>query len=527
MSDSRDWQAGGTPPDPAPRPTRPLPPHLDPRGRGGPPRPPAQHVIPGGKIRKPRRAARILSWIAIVTSVAVLATAGAGYLLISHYEGNIRRITGVFDRKNAPPPAPHNAQNVLLVGSDSRGSLKAGQGVQGSGATYVTGERSDTVILAHLYGGGSNKAQLVSFPRDSVVLIPEFTDPKTGRVHRAHHAKLNAAIFEGGPPLLVRTIQDLTHVRVDHYLQVDFDGFKSMVNKLGGVDVCLPRAAKEHDSGINLSAGHHHINGDVALAFVRQRKGLPNGDIDRIKRQQEFIGAIIRKVLSAGTLANPFKLNGFLNVATSSLQADQGLDFSALRSLALRLRNFGAGNVLFSTIPITNLNGYDPVLGSVVLIDMPKADELFTQLRMDIPPGQPAPKPTSAAGTAPLTVRPGAIRVHVYNGSGVNGLGRKADGDLAGVGFQTVGTPQTRGTGAAATLVRYGPTKSDSARTVAAAIPGATLEADPGLANVIEVVVGTSYAGAHAVTVTSVSPTQPSVSASPKVVTAQDDPCAA
>jgi LCP family protein required for cell wall assembly len=477
-------------------------------------------------VRRPRRAARILSWIAVVTSVSVLATAGAGYVLVNHYEGNIRRIKGVFDTKHAPPPAPHNAENFLLVGSDSRGDLKAGEGVQGSGATFVTGQRSDTVILAHVYGGKSNKVQLVSFPRDSVVEIPEYTDAKHV-VHPAQQNRINYAFNEGGPALLVKTVQGITGIRIDHYLQVDFGGFQAMVDKLGGVDVCLSQPAKDHFSGINLTAGKHHINGTVALAFVRQRHGLANGDIDRIKRQQQFIGAMIRKVLSAGTLANPFKLNGFLNVATSSLQADEGLNFSTLRTLALRMRNIGAGNVIFATIPISTSNGYSPRLGSVVLVDKTKADALFEQMRRDIPPGTPAPKPTTAAGGTPLIVRPGAIRVQVYNGSGINGLGRKAAGDLTNVGFQTVGQAQTRGTGAKGTVIRYGPTKGDSARTLQAAIPGSTLQAAPDLGNVLEVVVGSSYSGAKAVKVTGTPSAQPTASPSPKVVTALDDPCAA
>ncbi|MBK5307366.1 MAG: LCP family protein [Frankiaceae bacterium] len=461
-----------------------------------------------------------------MTSIAILATAGAGYVLVNHYEGNIRRIP-VFggDRSDAPKAAPNNAQNFLIVGSDSRGDLKAGQGVQGSGSNFVTGQRADTVILAHLYGGKSSKAQLVSFPRDSVVDIPEYTEQKSGKVHPAHRAKLNSAIFEGGPPLLVRTIQDLTGVRIDHYLQVDFDGFKAMVNKLGGVDVCLAKAAKEHDSGINLSAGRHHINGDVALAFVRQRKGLPGGDIDRIKRQQQFIGAIIRKVLSAGTLANPFKLNGFLNVATSSLQADEGLDFATLRTLALRMRNVGAGNVVFATIPITDSNAYLRGLGSVVLIDQEKAAALFDAIRRDVPPGGKTPKPGTVAAE-PLIVKPGNIRVHVSNASGINGLARKAARELGDVGFQTVGTPDTVGEGATATVIRYGPSKSDSARTVQAAIPGSTLEAAE-LGNVIEVVVGTSYSGAKLVKVAPAPTGQPTATPTPKVVTALDDPCVA
>jgi LCP family protein required for cell wall assembly len=484
--------------------------------------------VPAGPVRRPRRAARILSWIAVVTSLAILATAGAGYILVNHYEGNIHRISNVFgDRTGAPKAAPNHAENFLIVGSDSRGDLKAGQGVQGTGATFVTGQRSDTVILAHLYGGRSNKVQLVSFPRDSVVEIPEYTDAK-GRVHAAQRNRINYAFNEGGPQLLVHTVENLTGVRVDHYLQVDFEGFQAMVDKLGGVDVCLSKAAKDHYSGINLSAGKHHINGTVALAFVRQRHGLTNGDIDRIKRQQQFIGAMIRKVLSAGTLANPLKLNSFLNAATSSLQADDSLKFSTLRTLALRMRSVGAGNVIFATIPISTSNGYIRGLGSVVLVDQEKAAALFDTIRRDVPPGGPAPKPTVAGGGSPLIVKPGNISLRVFNGSGINGLGRKAFGELGSLGFQTVGVAKTRGTGAAATVVLYGPSKADSARTVAAAIPGSTLQASPDLANVLEVVVGTSYKGVQPVKVTGTAPSAaPSASAPAKVVTALDDPCAA
>lgn len=458
----------------------------------------------------------------------MLATAGFGYLLVMHYQGNITHLPNIIGGSNAPKAAPNHAENFLLVGSDSRGNLKAGEGVQGTGATYVSGQRSDTVILAHLYGGKSNKVQLVSFPRDSVVTIPAYTDDK-GRNHPEQHNRINYAFSEGGPKLLVETVQNLTGVRIDHYLQVDFNGFQSMVDKLGGVDVCLSQPAHDHYSGINLSAGKHHIDGTVALAFVRQRHGLTNGDIDRIKRQQQFIGAMTRKVLSAGTLANPFKLNGFLDVATSSLQADDGLDFSAMRNLALRMRNLGAGNVIFTTIPLSNQNAYVPGLGSVVLVDQSKADALFEQIRNDIAPGTPAPKASKAPGTGgPLIVRPGAIRVQVYNGSGINGLGRKAFGELSALGFQTIGTAQTRGSGATDTYVRYGPDKADSARTLAAAIPGAKLQAAPELGHVLEVVLGTSYKGTQAVTVTGTAPsTAPGASPSPHVVTALDDPCAA
>ena len=520
MTDPRDWSAAlPAEPDPA---DRPLPPHLDPRGRSAlPPRGGARHVVPA----KPRRrAARVLSWIAVITSIAVLAVAGTGYVLINKYDGNITRLSDVFGNgRQAPPASKNNAQTYLIVGSDSRGDLKAGEGVQGRGATFVTGQRSDTVILAHLYGGRSNKVQLVSFPRDSVVQIPAWTDPKTKRTTPASRDRINKAFNVGGPALLVQTVEQLTKVRIDHYLQIDFNGFQAMVDKLGGVDVCLSRPAKDRFSGIDLAAGKHHIGGAVALAFVRQRKGLPAGDIDRIKRQQQFLGAMIRKVLSAGVLANPLKLNGFLEVATSSLQADEGLQFKQLRDLALRMKSVGAGNVIFATVPLSDGNAYDRRLGSVVLIDEAKADALFAGIRADVPPGTPAAKPSGAAA-GPLTVRPGAIRVQVFNGSGTNGLGRKAAAQLADIGFSVVGTPETRGTGASSTTVLYGPDKADSARTLAAAIPGATSKLDPSLGRVLQVVLGTDYTGAKPVTVTGTP--KPAASESPKVVTALDDPCA-
>jgi hypothetical protein len=189
------------------------------------------------------------------------------------------------------------------------------------------------------------------------------------------------------------------------------------------------------------------------------------------------------------------------------------------------MKNVGAGNVIFATIPISDSNAYKRGLGSVVLVDDAKAAVLFDAIRRDIPPGSPA-KATAPGSNAPLIVKPGNIRVHVYNGSDVKGLGRKADGDLTNVGFQTVGQAESRGTGATKTVVRYGPSKADSARTVVAAIPGATLQAAPELLNVIEVVVGSDYKGAKLVKVTAAPSGQPAATPSPKVVTALDDPCA-
>jgi LCP family protein required for cell wall assembly len=519
-----------------------LPPELDPRGRrpseGVPRR--ARSSAAGPAVIPPatplrsrgRRVARVLSWLAVVLSVSVLALTTGGYFLYGHYDRQIARIPGLniaLPGTAQPPAAPQGAENVLLVGSDSR----TGAGNASLGKGQVFGQRSDTVILAHLYGGKSSKAQLVSFPRDSYVTIPEWTNPATGRVRAEHQDKLNSAYAEGGPQLLIATIQGLTGIRVDHYVQIDFSGFKSMVDRLGGVEVCLTEPAVDQDAHINLPAGRQTINGTQALGFVRQRHGLEGEDLGRIKRQQRFIGSMIRKVLSAGTLANPLKLNGFLDAATKSINVDSETSAGDLRNLALRLRNFNAGGVVFSTINVSDAGARRPIGGqsaSVVLLDDVKNAQLFDDLRSDRAPGAPAPSASATPDAPALTVPPAGVRVRVFNGAGVAGLGRRAAADLTSVGFQVVGVPDNRGSGAAGTVVRYGPDRVDSAQTLAAALPGATTELDPALGRTLEVVVGSSYAGATAVTVAPRTPS-PSTGASPtpppKVVTAAEDVCGA
>jgi LCP family protein required for cell wall assembly len=533
-----------------------LPPHLDPRGRKGPPprvtnayrqaarggpapagpggpgrpgqagpgRPEPSEVRPATQRRRGKRVARILSWVALSMAVLVLLSAAGLSYAFNHYYTQISKIDvfGGLPESKRPPAAKRNAQNFLLVGSDSRDGAN-GQGTQGTGSEFVTGQRSDTVILIHLFGS-SEKAQLVSFPRDSYVEIPAFTNPKTKTTRSAHFGKLNSAFSEGGAPLLIATIENLTRVRINHFLQVDFTGFKGMVNKLGGVDVCLTKPAKDSFSGIDLSAGNHHISGDVALAFVRQRHGLANGDIDRIARQQQFIGSLVHKVLSAGTLLDPFKLNDFLDVATSSLKADKGLTGNDLKNLAFRLKSFNSGGVLFTTVPISDISGRRNG-ASVVLLDDTQAAVMFGAIQRDEVPGTPA---TAKPGTpaVPLVVAPANVRVSVFNGSGINGLGRKAASDIAAVGFQTVGIAQTRGTGATRTTIYYGPTKADSARTLQAAIPGSVLQADTSLGRTLELVVGSTYKNAQKVTVTKVTPSaSPAPGTAAPVKTAQDNPC--
>jgi LCP family protein required for cell wall assembly len=454
----------------------------------------------------------------VLTSLSILGAAGAGYALVNRYDGNINRLPGIFD-EDRPEPSDTGPRNILIVGSDSRDDL--GEEFQGVGEEFVTGQRSDVIILAHLYGD-SDQAQLVSFPRDTWVEIPNHTDPETGEFVEAHHAKINSAFQEGGPALLIQTLQDLTGLKIDNYMQIDFAGFQTVVDALGGVNVCLPEPVKDRVAGVDLPAGQQVVTGEEALGLVRSRNS-PRGDIDRIARQQQFLGAIVRQVLSAGTLLNPLKLNDFLDAATSSLQVDETLDIGDLRNLALRFKGFEAGGVTFTTPPIETINAARQGQ-SVVLLDEEGSQQLFSRLARDIPPNAPAPP---AHAGEELIVRPGSIRIEVLNGSGIQGLAATAAADLAELGFQVVGPPGNRGTDARQTVIYHGPDKADSARTVAAAIPGSTTTLDESLEGTLQVVLGASYDGAQPVTVTPASPAPPEPSGETDIVSAAEDPCAA
>jgi len=456
-----------------------LPPELNPRGPGASFA--AAPKVPSGR----RGWRRPLGITAAVIAVVVLLASGVLYTRYLHYDHNLTKAAGVLQPGGSK--SADGAENVLLVGSDSRSGAGDQFAQAPKGQEQVIGQRSDTVILAHL-AKGHQRATLVSLPRDSWINIPAYTDAK-GVAHPAHMDKLNAAFSLGGASLLVKTVQQLTGVHIDHYVEIDFAGFQKMVNSLGGVDVCLARPAHDKNTGINLSAGHHHLDGQQALAYVRQRYGLPLGDIDRIKRQQAFLAAMVREVESAGTLANPLKLNAFIDALTKSVTVDSGTSAADLGKLALKLKGVSSGNVVLTTMPLSGFgkeNGQD-----VDVVDQAKAQALFQSLIDDTAGGS-----GSTAAAAGPTVAPGAVRVKVFNGAGVSGLAARASADLTKLGFVVDGSPGNRGSGATTSVIEYNPSQAAAARTLAAVIPGATLKENAQLGADVELVLGSSYHGA-------------------------------
>jgi LCP family protein required for cell wall assembly len=323
------------------------------------------------RARRRRVLIRVLLAAAAASVLLVGAITGLFWERQRAYDRNIQRIPGAFPAESGRPAhAPGRAQNWLLVGSDRRAD-QATTGRDANEPLWRYGaQRADTIMLVHL-PADRGRIYLVSFPRDAWVPI------------QGHgNAKLNAAFSFGGPPLLIATIERLTGVRVDHFAILDFEGFRSMTDALGGVTVRVARTVRDPARRVVWPAGTQHLDGARALDFVRQRHNLPGGDLGRIKRQQAFLKALAGQVVDRGTLANPLKLNAFLEASTKAVSVDESLTISRLRSLALQFRSVHAGDVVFVTAPVagTGTEGRQ----SVVYLDRVKGRPLYRALRADV-----------------------------------------------------------------------------------------------------------------------------------------------
>jgi LCP family protein required for cell wall assembly len=296
------------------------------------------------------------------------------------------------------------AQNILLLGNDSRAGATAaelralGTGEDGGSAN------TDTMMILHIPAGGA-KATVISFPRDSYVAIPGHGMAKLnaaypdGYVAASDHGANEVAAESAGILLLSQTLGQLTGLHIDHYIQINLLGFYRVSNAIGGVPVVLCGAQKEPKSGIDLPAGRTVISGTQALAFVRQRYDLPGGDLDRIKRQQYFLESTFHKLTASGTLLNPYQVRRLLGAVSSSLLVDPGLK---IEDLAGEFADLSEGNLSFETIP-TNGNATNDA-GAVILVD-PVAVRHFAQVLVKAA-GAPTKTNTSrpsGSGTATAT----------------------------------------------------------------------------------------------------------------------------
>ncbi|MFP8905276.1 LCP family protein [Streptomyces atacamensis] len=348
---------------------------------------------------RPRR--RWLRWAALGASLAVLAAGGAAWFLYNRLDGNIRTDVEAADQlrrfdRERPAAVVHKAKNILLIGSDDRSGDNGRYG-RDSGT-----QRSDTTILLHLSADRSS-ATGVSIPRDLMVDIPECSGPD-GTATRPLFAQFNWAYERGGAACTIRTVENLTGIRVDHHLIVDFTGFENLVDAVGGVEVCLAEPVNDPEAHLVLDAGPQRLDGEQALGYVRARKGIGDGsDTQRMERQQEFLSTLLRQVRDDGLLTDPAELYRVLDAVTSSLTADPGLDsLSELYDLVSGVRDIPQDRVRFMTVPRQPYT-YDPNRDELV---QPDADLLFAALRDDRPVpaedgGEPGGQPSGDSSAEP------------------------------------------------------------------------------------------------------------------------------
>ncbi|MEU6146933.1 LCP family protein [Streptomyces sp. NPDC047081] len=332
-----------------------------------------------GLIRRRRR-----KWVrygGIGVAVAVVVAAGVGWAVYVKLDGNITPDNAAAAElaryeKERPTSLVKDAQNILLIGSDSR----SGDGNARYGRDSGT-ERSDTTILLHL-AAGRRTATAISLPRDLMVDVPACLRAD-GTRSEPMFAMFNYAFQMGGSACTIRTVEQLTNVRIDHHIVVDFHGFKEMVDAVDGVRICLDRPIHDKAAKLNLPAGKVTLDGEQALGYVRARKSIGNGsDTDRMDRQQRFLGALVNKVQSNDVLLNPVKLYPVLDAATSSLTTDPDLaSLRGLYDLVRGLRDIPTERVQFLTVP---RESYVYNSNRDQLVE-PEAQKLFERLRKDAP----------------------------------------------------------------------------------------------------------------------------------------------
>ncbi|MCU7820517.1 LCP family protein [Kitasatospora sp. DSM 101779] len=330
--------------------------------------------------KKPRsRRRKIL--LAGAATVVALAVAGGGFAFWTyrHLEGNLDTVD--IDKalgEDRPAPLPTGAQDILVLGSDSR----SGDNGDLAGGDVGGTARSDTAMVVHIPQGRAD-ATVVSIPRDTLVTRPACTTSKGRQLGEAQRVMFNSVYTAGGPACVVKTVESMTGLRMNHYVEIDFAGFKELVDAMGGVQVTVDAPIKDKYSGLNLTPGTHTLDGTQSLAFVRTRHGVGDGsDLGRIGLQQKFILAVLSQLQRQDTLSSPTKLYGVANAATKALTTDAGLgSLPDLVTFAQSMKGLKPSRMETLMLPVA----YDRIDPNRVVPAQPQDGQLWQALRENRP----------------------------------------------------------------------------------------------------------------------------------------------
>jgi LCP family protein required for cell wall assembly len=437
---------------------------LTPKG----PIPPAGHGggRPGGSDR--RRGRRVLRWSATVLAVAIVGTAGVGYLYFERLNATIDRdALNIGDEKDRASESEPNAAgqtplNIMLIGSDARDNAE-NQKLGGAKDTYNTAPRADVQMLLHVSADRTNMS-VVSMPRDTLVDIPKCTDPDNGRVFPAVTSTMtNDSLGRGGPGCTVATWEKLTDIHIDHFIMVDFAGVVSMADAIGGVPVCVDanirsHTSSGHGSGLVLEKGTTYIKGEQALQWLRTRYGFEdNTDISRAKAQHQYMNSMVRRLRENATLSSPNKLRKLAETATEALTVDEGLgSVTKLYDLSNELRKVPTERITMTTMPWQYASD-----GNRVVPEPVEAEKVFRLVREDIAlDGKDRKKRKDETSDAPAAADD-EIAVQVHNGTrtgtqaAVTGRAGEVAQLLVGKGFTAATSDSSVLLSQDKTVVRY------------------------------------------------------------------------
>jgi len=439
--------------------------------------------------RHPGRKRKILAWTAGGVAMVLLAALGGAYAVYRHLNANLHQVDISGDLGTQPVDLHPQAENIAIIGSDTRN--KQGKGF---GQGLVT-DQSDTLMIMHI-AADRKWVDVMSIPRDSWVNIPACR-MGNGKMSGPTAFKINEAFALGnlygnhtdlGVACTIKTLEQDTRIHIDHFVVINFAGFRDMVNALGGVEVCNSTRIADPKSGLYLKPGHHLLHGLGALAYVRARYTLGNGsDLERIGRQQAFMSSLVERVKSK--LLDPLAIYRFLDAATKSITIDSQLGgIHGLYDLAMSVRNLTASQVTFLTLPTYPRSEVVPTDASNVLWTQPEDSAIFQDFINDSPVSSATLRPAKAP-----KISAHSVSVAVHNGTAQYGLQDTVGGILQQKGFNVTAETQDAATDVTETVIKYHAGRRDQAKLLAAKVPGAIIEQVPGTSSGLTLVLGSDY----------------------------------
>jgi len=463
-------------------------------------------VPPGG--RHPGRRKKILAWTAGGVAAVLLIAVGGAYAVYRHLNGNLHQLNISGDLGTQPVDTHPQAENIMIIGSDTRHDQGRGFGQD------LTTDQSDTLMIMHI-AADRKWVNVMSIPRDSWVNIPA-CKMGNGQMSSPTHYKINEAFALGnlygnhtdlGVACTEKTLEQDTGIHIDHFVVVNFEGFRDMVNALGGVEECNTTEIDDPKSGLHLKPGHHLLHGLGALAYVRARYTLGDGsDLERIGRQQAFMSSLVERVKSK--LLDPLAIYHFLDAATKSITVDSQMGgLHGLYDLAMSVRSLPASAVTFFTLPTYPRSEVVPTDTANLLWTQPEDSAIFQDFINDTPVTGPTLKP----GKAPK-ISAHSVKIAVHNGTTQYGLQNTVGATLQQKGFQVVAETQNASTNVTETVIKYHQGDRAQARLLLSKVPGAVMEQVPGTSPRLILELGSDY-GTTSESTQSVTPTpSPSIS---------------